>query len=106
MTAFRETMTEARDIVKDSPPAALAVALADLEKLKAILWTQLTMACASRPEPEDMLLDAESAAQRLGVSPETLYRKAKTFPFRVKVGNSLRFSATGINAWIKSRRGR
>jgi excisionase family DNA binding protein len=52
----------------------------------------------------DHLLTANEAAARLGISTDNLYRKARSLPFTVRVGpRQLRFSATGIERWIRRR---
>lgn len=55
---------------------------------------------------EDRLLDVVEAAQRLGTSQDYLYRQAKKLPFTVRIGSRLRFSAHGIERFIRSRQGR
>jgi predicted DNA-binding transcriptional regulator AlpA len=55
---------------------------------------------------EDRLLDAGEAAQRLGTSPDWLYRRAARLPFTVRLGRALRFSAQGIDRYIRQRQGR
>jgi predicted DNA-binding transcriptional regulator AlpA len=49
------------------------------------------------------LLDAEAAADRLGMSKVWLYRNAAQLPFARKVGRSLRFDADGIDRWLARR---
>jgi predicted DNA-binding transcriptional regulator AlpA len=54
----------------------------------------------------DRLLTVDEAAAVLSQSTDWLYRHAKQLPFTVRVGNLLRFSAHGIQAFIRQRRGR
>jgi len=54
----------------------------------------------------DTLLDVEDAAQRLGVSEDWLYRRTKKLPFVVHVGRHVRFSANGIDRYVRNRMGR
>lgn len=49
------------------------------------------------------LLNADAAAQRLGMSKVWLYRNANRLPFARKVGRSLRFDAAGIDRWLARR---
>lgn len=49
------------------------------------------------------LLDADAAAERLGMSKVWLYRNAARLPFARKVGRSLRFDAAGIDRWVARR---
>ncbi len=52
----------------------------------------------------DSLLTIERAAERLGMTKDSLYRIAKTLPFAVKLGpGQLRFSASGIDRYIKAK---
>ena len=58
------------------------------------------------PAPEERLLDVGEAADRLSVSKDYLYRHGRNLPFRVRVGRRLRFSATGLARYIRTRQGR
>jgi hypothetical protein len=51
-------------------------------------------------EPEQ-LLDVEHAARKLSVSQDYLYRHWKKLPFAQKCGWGLRFSARGIDEYIR-----
>ncbi|MBI3458456.1 MAG: helix-turn-helix domain-containing protein [Candidatus Rokubacteria bacterium] len=63
---------------------------------------------ASAPQggPEDRLLAVEEAAGMLAVSPDWLYRRAGRLPFTVRLGRTLRFSARGLERYIRQRQGR
>ena len=63
-------------------------------------------ASAADGSGEDRLLDVEEAAQRLGTSTDYLYRHSGKFPFTVRIGSRLRFSARGIERFIRTRQGR
>jgi excisionase family DNA binding protein len=54
----------------------------------------------------DRLLDVKEAARRLGVAPDWLYRRARNLPFTVPLGRTLRFSASGLERYIRQREGR
>ena len=54
----------------------------------------------------DTLLDVKVAAERLGISADWLYRRSRKLPFTVRLGHRLRFSAQGIDLYIKQRHGR
>jgi len=58
-----------------------------------------------KAEEPDQLLTAEQAAKRLSTSEDFLYR-AKDLPFRVRLGRRVRFSARGIERYIRLRQGR
>src|SRR5437773_2475086 len=53
--------------------------------------------------PEDNLLRIDEAAKRLGVSPDWLYRRTSKLPFVVRLGRHVRFSAQGIENYVKRR---
>lgn len=55
---------------------------------------------------QDQLLNVKAAAERLGLSPDYLYRNAHRFSFTVRIGRSLRFSSCGIDEFIRQRTGR
>jgi predicted DNA-binding transcriptional regulator AlpA len=56
-------------------------------------------------DQSDRLLDADEAAQLLGVSPDWLYRHAKKLPFTRKLAPKLlRFSYQGILKWLATRK--
>ena len=82
--------------VQAIPLEALPEFLAELERLRALLWSRLHV-LASRPERDstssgDRLLSVEEAAMKLGKSKDYLYRHASKYPFTVRDGRSLRFS--------------
>ena len=54
----------------------------------------------------DRLLTVEEAAHMIGKSESHLYHRAAHYPFTVRVGGNLRFSRTGIEKFIRQRRGR
>jgi excisionase family DNA binding protein len=101
------------DLVRDP----LRLANVDRAHIPALL-TQLSAVQASMAarlvatahdatnDAEDTLLDVEDAAQRLGVSEDWLYRRTKSLPFVVRVGRHVRFSAKGIDKYIRNRMGR
>ena len=93
-------------------PQELTQLLGELERLRAAAWARLAAVAANgQGQPAgglpgqagqaDTLLDAKQAAQRLSLSTDYLYRHAKTLPFTVRVGRQLRFSAQGIQNYIR-----
>jgi predicted DNA-binding transcriptional regulator AlpA len=82
--------------------------LGEVERLKATLWARLASPHASRPPAGDgeRLLTVEQAAERLGTSVDWLYRHAAGLPFTVRLAaRQLRFSAAGIDRYIRYRAG-
>ena len=92
------------------PPVALHGLLCRCIGLQTALLGALLNASAETgrhvAEEPDSLIDVEAAAQRLGVSRDWLYRRARHLPFRVPQGRMLRFSSQGITRYIRSRQGR
>ncbi len=88
--------------------------LGELERLKASLWARMMSPLAAhdglsgttRPTGGDQLLTVEEAAEKLGVSRDWLYRHSKKLAFTVRLGRHLRFSARGIERYIRQRQGR
>jgi excisionase family DNA binding protein len=89
------------------PPAEIPAAMAQL----AAWQSQLAARLAAAPTPPaaaadgpDKLLTVEQAAERLGMTKDSLYRAAKTLPFAVRLGpGQLRFSAAGIDQYIRAK---
>jgi hypothetical protein len=85
----------------------LGALLAQIKMLEGVVMARLL---ASIPDPadsaetcDDRLLDVKEAAARLAVTEDFLYRR-KGLPFRVNVGpGQARFSAKGIERWIRAK---
>lgn len=99
---FQEALRTAEEAASRLGSEALVDAIGEAERLKAGLWARLYTGRAPRLQ-EERLLGVEEAAARLGVSSVALYKKADAFPFTVRQGRSLRFSDSGISAWIRKR---
>jgi predicted DNA-binding transcriptional regulator AlpA len=91
------TMTERKPF--DSP-------LASLEGwLRNLIREELRAANQNGHQEGDKLLNAEKAAEILGVSPSWLYRYGKRLPFTRKLApRVLRFSAQGIQKYLATRK--
>jgi excisionase family DNA binding protein len=87
-------------------PEQLAEALGMLARLEALFSIRLNGSAQGAAEEPDRLLTAEEAAERLGIAADTLYRKAKRFPFTVRLGYQVRFSAAGLERFIRARQGK
>jgi excisionase family DNA binding protein len=61
---------------------------------------------APQVAPEDRLLGVEEAARMLNVSRDWLYRRVGRLPFVVRLGRTVRFSARGVERYIRQREGR
>jgi hypothetical protein len=98
------------DRLADEPGQAAALALELTLALLArvcVVQSALTaraVALALAPLPPaggDELLDVGAAATKLGVSISYLYRHARNLPFTVRVGRGVRFSANGVERYIR-----
>ena len=102
------------DLIKDPSRAAqvdrdhLPALLTQLSAVQASMAARLVTTSQESTDSDfsDNLLDVEEAATRLGTSPDWLYRRTKSLPFVVRVGRHVRFSAKGIDRYIKNRMGR
>lgn len=91
------------------PSEAIPTMLADLEKLKALLWVRLSLSQVSpngTGEKGDRLLNAKEAAAMLHTSTDYLYRHSSKLPFTVHMGRKILFSEAGIARFIRARMGR
>lgn len=92
---LESVLIAAQTVSRDELPRLLG----DLEEVRA---TALTRLISPTPIPTpDMLLDVDKAAERLGMSPDYLYRNHRRFPFTKRMGRSLRFSAQGIERYLR-----
>lgn len=95
---LQSVLTEAREL----PAPELPRLLGELEEIRATALARLTApATVSRP---DELLTIEQASERLGMSENYIYRHSETLPFVRRMGRSLRFSSSGIDDYIHSRK--
>jgi predicted DNA-binding transcriptional regulator AlpA len=101
-TLIADVEALAQDLSFDEIPEALG----QLERVKSRLLPRLALSKSAATE-QDRLLKVEAAADLLDMSPDTLYRKAREFPFTVLLpGRQVRFSALGIQRYIRARQGR
>ncbi len=103
---FQEALRATEEAAGSLGVEALSEALGEAEKLKARLWVRLYALTVPRQEDADRLLEVDEAARLLSLSPDTLYRRAGQLPFTVRIGGSVRFSALGIQKFIRARQGR
>jgi hypothetical protein len=89
-------LARARALAADEIPRFLG----DLETIRAVAWSRLTAAPATK-QAGDELVDIEETARRLGVSCSFLYRNHGKYAFSRRVGRSLRFSSQGIQSHIE-----
>jgi len=90
-----------RNIARELAPEKLPQFIGELEAVKATAWARLA---APPPQEHDELLDVATAAKRLGVGHDFLYRHSGEYPFTRRQGRKLLFSALGIDKHIRSQR--
>jgi excisionase family DNA binding protein len=91
-------------------PQDVPALLAELEALRARLWTRLlatdTVPPADARQPDRLLTPAEAAAV-LSVPLRWIYRHHNQLPFTRRMSRKrLRFSEAGVQTWIADRHGR
>jgi len=86
----------------------LPALLTQLSAVQACMAARLVAVTqdAAKDDVEDPLLTVQEAGARLGVSQDWLYRRTRTLPFVVRVGRHVRFSARGIDRYVRNRMGR
>jgi predicted DNA-binding transcriptional regulator AlpA len=98
-------------VMSDLDKILSAVAPAPLPELPRILGqlreaeaTALARLCTTvaAPASSEQLLDVEEAAKRLNISTDYLYRHWRQLPFARKLPFGLRFSESGLNAYIRN----
>ena len=85
---------------KELPAEELPRLLGELEEIRCTAMARLS-APASTTSKSDELLDVAEAAHRLGISKDYLYRHHARLPFTRRMGRGLRFSALGIEKYIR-----
>ena len=88
---------------RELPVEELPELIGQLEAAKATAWARLSWP-PSGTHRHDELLTVETAATRLGVSADYLYRHSKDYPFTQRQGRKLLFSALGIDKYIQNQR--
>jgi len=89
-------------IMLELPVDELPQLIGELEEAKAWAWQRLTTPSNGTQE-HDELLDVATAAKRLGLSKDYLYRHHKDYAFARKEGGRLLFSALGIDRHIRQK---
>jgi len=87
-------------VARESTPEELPNLIGQLESIKAIAWARL-MTPTPAAQQHDELLDVATAAERLGISRDYLYRHSKEYAFTRHQGRKVLFSAQGIDRYIR-----
>jgi hypothetical protein len=90
-------------IAPSIPETEIPAVLGRLAELRVVFEGRYLRQPAPQPA-EDRLLKVEEAAARLGVSEAYVYRHAHLWAFMVRQGRMLRFSATGLDSFLRLRR--
>jgi len=101
---MRRELEEVLELAGTLPADELPRLLGELEEVRARAFQRL-----STPEQaptSDALLTVKQVAARLSVSREYIYVHARQFPFfrPNKTGRALRFSAAGLDLYLKKSR--
>ena len=101
---MRAELQSVLNAVRDLMPEELPQLLGELEMIRAT--AMLKMSSPAVLQQSDELLAVETAAERLGVSTDYLYRHAAKLPFTRRIGRKLLFSSRGIAQYISRTRPR
>ena len=97
---MRAELQQALVVAKQLAPEELPRLIGELEEIRCTALARLSALVSVAPQ-KDELLDVTEAASRLGISKDYLYRHHNRFPFTRRMGRGLRFSALGIEKYIK-----
>ena len=97
---MRTELQRALNAAREVPVEELPRLLGDLEEIRCTALARLTAPIVAASQKDELLGVAE-AADRLGMSKDYLYRHHCRFPFTRRMGRGLRFSALGIEKYIK-----
>lgn len=99
------------EIVGECPSAALPDLIGELSRAEAIASVRLheNGRAEERPAPdirlEGKLIDAAAAAELLGITIRSLYRRADRLPFTRRLSpRTLRFDEAHLRRWLETRK--
>jgi hypothetical protein len=102
-TTMRDDAQSLLAAAKEMPSELLPMLLGEIEVVRCTAMARLTTpAQVSGP---DELLEVEEAARRLTVTVDHLYRHSDDYAFTRRIANKVRFSALGIDEWIRGQGG-
>lgn len=91
----------------EAVPELLSQLTAQQAAMTSVHAALLARLVSAKPDNDDeRLLTVDEAAKVLSVTRDYIYRHAKGFPFTVRLGSHLRFSASGIARFIRGNSGR
>lgn len=96
---MRPELANALELARTLPVEELPALLGSLAEITAT--AQARLLTPSTAPGRDELLTVDECAQRLRVSPDWLYRAHHRLPFTRRIGKTLRFSANGLDVYLK-----
>jgi excisionase family DNA binding protein len=98
---MRSELQTVLDSLQKMKPEQLPALLGELEVIR--VTALLRVSAPPVQDRHEELLTVESAAERLGVSTDYVYRHAEQFPFTRHMGRKLVFSSLGIDEYIRKK---
>ena len=101
--AASPNLDELQELARTLPPEELPRFLGELETVRCVAFARLTTP-ATTP-PQDELLDVQQVADRLRMSRDWVYRRARKLPFFCNggTGRALRFSSARLDLYLKQK---
>jgi excisionase family DNA binding protein len=99
---MRPELAKAVELATTLPNGELPGFIGALAEITALAQARLFTPSTS-PE-RDELLTVKQCAERMQVSVDWLYRAHRRLPFTRRIGNALRFSANGLDTYLKRQR--
>lgn len=94
-------LSDLEGVLAEAAVETLPDALGGLARLEALTNLRLFRSQGDQGPAEERLLGVKEAAARLDMPVSTLYKKAHALPFLKPMGRRLKFSDSGISAWIR-----
>jgi hypothetical protein len=99
---FNNMLSDLLATISNAPVAELPHLLGQLREAEVSAMRRLYTPSTPAAPQSERLLDVAETAQRLNVSEDYLYRNWKKLPFARKLEFGLRFSESGLNAYIRN----
>jgi excisionase family DNA binding protein len=103
---MRPELQTVLDSIAQMPVEAVPEVVGDLERCKTAALLRLTSNHAAPQQHDDKLLNIKTAAERLNVSRDYLYRNSDQLSFTRRVGRRLLFSSLEIDKFIRQKKTR
>jgi excisionase family DNA binding protein len=99
---MRLELANALELARTLPVEELPALVGALAEITATAQARLLN--PSTVPVRDELLTVKECAERMSVSTDWLYRAHRRLPFTRRIGTALRFSANGLDAYLKRAR--